>query len=312
MRESAGKLDGRPLFGGVEAGGTKFVCAVGAAPDDIIEHETFPTSAPEETLVDVCAFFRKQMKKYGPLRAIGVGAFGPVDINPLSQTFGRILSTPKAAWRNVDILNRLSDALNCPVAIDTDVNCALYGESRFGAGRDSDNLAYITIGTGVGAGLMINRTIVYGESHPEVGHIFCPKRPEDENFPGSCPFHGDRCFEGLTAGPAIMARWGMSASHLPPDHPGLRTIAHYISLLCLNILLSFSPARIILGGGVMKQSRLYPLVRAALCENLCGYCGARKGLGDFGEFIVPPELGDASGVAGALAIAYDLYVSRKA
>lgn len=293
----------RPLWGGIEAGGTKFICAIGAGPTDIIEKVVFQTTNPEETLDEVCAFFRDQLEKRGSLKAVGIGAFGPIDINPMSENYGRILSTPKTVWRNADILGRVKTALKCPVAIDTDVNCALIGEVRFGAGRGIRNLAYITIGTGVGAGLLVDGKIVYGESHPEMGHIFLPKLPEDKNFSGSCPYHHDQCIEGLAAGPAIMARWGAPAAQLPPDHAGWEMIAHYISLLCLNILLSVSPQRIILGGGVMKQAHLYPLIRDALHKNLNGYYGARTDIVDFENFIVPPQLTGDAGIAGAITLA---------
>ena len=292
-----------PLFGGIEAGGTKFVCALAADPADILEHAVFPTKDPQSTLTDVTNFLRDAAARYGKLCGLGVGAFGPVDIHPESKRYGHILETAKPHWTGCDILGILQDQLNVKALIDTDVNCALLGESRYGAGRGLSNLVYMTIGTGIGAGIMIDGRIVYGSSHPEIGHMFIPKDIRDHGFSGNCRFHGDQCAEGLVSGPAIKKRFGVAASELAEDHPGWDLIADYISVVCCNILLTVAPDRIILGGGVMQQDHLYPRVREAVLRRLNGYVAVGSKLAKDQVFIDAPGLGDQSGIKGALALA---------
>lgn len=292
----------RRLFGAIEAGGTKFVCAVASGPQHILERAVFPTRNPVQTLDQVCGFFREASARQGALAGLGIGSFGPVDIDPASAAYGHILDTPKPAWSGTDVLGILERELGVEAVIDTDVNCALLGEAHFGAGRSIANLVYITIGTGIGAGIMINRRVVYGASHPEIGHVLVPKHPNDKDFPGNCPFHGDACIEGLVSGPAIEARFGVQASELPVDHPAWELIADYIGSLCCNLLLTVAPDRIILGGGVMQQAHLHPLVRQALGRKLNGYIRPGKNLLPGQAFIVPPELGNRSGIEGALML----------
>ena len=291
------------VFAGIEAGGTKFVCAVGCGPDRILERAVFETRAPQATLAEVTAFFRQARQRHGPLSGLGVGSFGPVDIDVRSPGYGHILDTPKLGWAGTDIVGTLAKALGIPVAIDTDVNCSLLGESRWGAGAGYSNLVYVTIGTGIGAGIMINDRIVYGASHPEIGHVFVPKSDDDRAFIGNCHFHQDRCIEGLVSGPAIKARYGRSADELAQDHPAWVLVANYIAVLCGNLLLTVAPDRIILGGGVMSQKHLYPMVRAALERNIAGYVDIGRNREPGHAFIVSPGLGADSCICGALALA---------
>lgn len=294
---------GAEVFGGIEAGGTKFVCAVGSGPERILERAVFETRAPQATLADVTAFFRSAGQRHGPLAGLGVGAFGPVDIDVRSPGYGHILDTPKPGWAGTDIVGTLASALGLPVAIDTDVNCSLMGEARWGAGAGYSNLVYVTIGTGIGAGIMINDRIVYGASHPEIGHVFVPKSDDDRDFAGNCHFHQDRCIEGLVSGPAIKARYGKSADELAQDHSAWVLVANYIAVLCGNLLLTVAPERIILGGGVMTQKHLYPMVSAALQRNIAGYVDFGRNREPGHDFIVSPGLGSDSGICGALALA---------
>lgn len=291
------------IYAGIEAGGTKFVCAVGSGPDAILERQVFATRSPDETLTDVIGFFRRAEAQHGPLSGLGVGTFGPVNIDPRSSGYGHILDTPKPGWAGTDLVGILRAALRTPVCIDTDVNCALMGEARWGAGKGFRNLVYVTIGTGIGAGVMVDGHILYGASHPEIGHVFVPKSPDDHDFAGNCRFHQDRCIEGLVSGPAIKARYGIPADALGADHPAWALVANYVGVLCVNLLLTVAPDRIILGGGVMKQTHLYPLVHAALVRNMAGYIDIRDGTDPGTAFLCAPGLGDDSGICGALALA---------
>ncbi|MEP1142397.1 MAG: ROK family protein [Henriciella sp.] len=287
-------------YGGIEAGGTKFVCALGDARGQILQQITIPTSSPQETLSSVFGFFRSQPQK---VSAIGVGAFGPIDLNTESMSYGRILPTPKPGWTNTDIVGEISSALQTPVSLDTDVNCALLAEAETGAGRGFANLAYVTIGTGIGAGIMTNRQVLYGASHPEIGHMYAPSLPFDQDFEGVCPYHGKNCLEGLVSGPAIYKRWQLTSSELPEGHEAWQIIAHYISIVCMNVQLCVAPDKIILGGGVMRQQKLFPLVRDSFRANLNGYGRSGVNLNALEEFIVPPGLNGDAGVIGALQIA---------
>ena len=292
-----------PLYGGVEAGGTKFVCVVADEKTNIVSEEIISTSTPQETLSEVIDFFKKheQIEK-SHLTAIGVGSFGPLDLHPLSDTYGSITSTPKPGWADTPILNILKTALEIPIAIDTDVNTALLGEKEWGVGTNIDNLVYITIGTGIGGGAFTHGQPIHGLLHTEMGHMRIPHNIEEDPYPGCCPFHND-CWEGLASGPAIAERWGISADLLPPDHPAWGLEAHYIALGITNLICALSPQRIVLGGGVMKQLQLFPLIRNEVINILNGYIQmpAITTLND--QYIVPPKLGDRSGVLGAIALA---------
>jgi len=289
------------LFGGVEAGGTKFICVVGAGPDDIRASERFSTLSPEATLGNVIDFFRRQTAIHGPLAAIGVGAFGPVDPNRRSPTFGYITSTPKPGWANVDLLSRLRQ-FDVPLGFDTDVNAAALAEGRWGATRGLDTFIYLTIGTGIGGGAVVEGRLLHGLIHPEMGHMLLPRDPKADPYAGFCPFHGD-CFEGLAAGPAIERRWGRPAETLPPDHPAWALEAHYLGLGVANLVVALSPQRVVMGGGVMEQPHLLPMVRAEVQNLLNGYVRSPQIADHIDEYIVAPALGVRAGVLGAIALA---------
>lgn len=293
-----------PLFGAIEAGGTKFICAVGGGAQQVIDKTVIPTRAPNETLQDVVDFFSRTIHEAGPLSAIGIGSFGPIDIDARSDTYGRLLGTPKPGWPGADLGKTISTALNAPIAVDTDVNCALIGEAELGAGRGYGDIVYVTVGTGIGGGVMAAGNIVYGCRHTELGHMLVPKQPDDD-FEGTCPYHGDRCIEGLACGPAIFKRWGVKANDMPVDHPAWDLEARYLALLCHNLLMTTAPQRIILGGGVMKRDHLLPLVRRKLRELIResgDFCVTRS---DFSDIVVGPALSGDAGVIGAFRIAED-------
>ena len=287
------------LFGAIEAGGTKFVCATGTGPDDVRAITRFPTTTPAETIGQAIAFFQAQPE---PVVALGIGSFGPVDLNPASPTYGYITSTPKPGWQQADICGALRRALGVPVAFDTDVNAAALGEQRWGAAQGADPVIYLTVGTGIGGGVLVGGRPVHGLVHPEIGHIPVPRDPQADPFPGICPFHGD-CLEGLAAGPALQARWGQPGHMLPPDHPGWALEADYLARGLAACIYVVSPQRIILGGGVMQQPHLFPLVRARVKTLLNGYVRAPEIEEPNPGYIVPPGLGDRAGVLGALALA---------
>jgi len=281
-----------PHVGAIEAGGTKFVCAVGSGPDDLQVGEV-PTTTPEETIQRTVAFF----KAHQPISAMGIGSFGPIDPNPGSATFGYITATPKLAWRNFNFAGAIRDALGTDVAFDTDVNAAALGEFRWGAAQHLDTFLYLTVGTGIGGGGMVNGRLMHGRTHPEMGHIRVPHDREQDPFPGSCPYHGD-CLEGLACAPAIRARWGQGGETLPDDHPAWDLEAHYLALGIQSWICTLSPQRIVLGGGVLGRQKLYPMVQAKVVELLNGYVEAPE--------IVPPLLGSRAGVLGAIALGLTL------
>ncbi|MFN8458991.1 MAG: ROK family protein [Anaerolineae bacterium] len=288
------------LYGGIEAGGTKFVCAVGTGPDDLRAEVRFPTTTPQETIGQAIAFFKEQTQTE-VLAAIGIASFGPVDPNPTSPTFGYITTTPKPHWAKADLAGTIGRALNVPVGFDTDVNGAALGEHRWGAAQGLDTFIYLTIGTGLGGGGLVGGRLMHGLIHPEMGHIRLPRHPDDP-YPGACPFHGD-CLEGMAAGPALQGRWGQRAEMLPPDHPAWEIEAHYLAYGLVNFICTLSPQRIILGGGVMDQVHLFPLVRRKTVELLNGYVQSPAILERIDQYIVPPGLGNKAGVLGAIALA---------
>lgn len=292
-----------PLYGGIEAGGTKFVCAVGTGPDDIRAEVRFPTTSPAETIQKAISFFVEQQKLlHRPLTAIGIAAFGPLDPNRASSTFGFITSTPKPGWQNADLAGEIRRAMRLPVGFDTDVNGAALAEGRWGAAHGLDTFLYLTIGTGIGGGGMVGGKLMHGLIHPEMGHIRLPHDHQADPFEGACPYHRD-CLEGLAAGPALEKRWGARAETLAPDHPAWELEAHYLGLALSNFICTLSPQRIILGGGVMSQPHLFPMVRAKTVELLNGYVQSPQILQNIAEYIVPPALGAQAGVLGAFALA---------
>jgi fructokinase len=289
------------LFGGIEAGGTKFVCAVGSGPDEIIAETRFPTTIPAETFQEVVTFFKGYKENLG-LSAIGIGSFGPLDLQPSSTTYGSITRTPKPGWSNTNIAGVLKKALGLPVAIDTDVNAASYGEQCWGAARGLSDFIYLTIGTGIGGGAMSHGQLVHGLVHPEMGHIPLPHDLSVDPFPGICPFHND-CFEGLASGPAVNQRWGVPGEKLAPDHPAWALEARYIAYALTDYICTLSPQRIILGGGVMEQAHLFPIIRQLVQEHLNGYIQSAAILDEIDTYIVPPALGKQAGVLGAIGLA---------
>lgn len=283
-------------YGGIEAGGTKWVCAIGTGPEDLRDIVTFPTTTPEETIARAAEFFAND----GLVDAVGVGSFGPIDIQPGSPTWGQITTTPKPGWANTDIASALGTALNLPIVIDTDVNAAALGEHRWGAAVGLDTFCYITVGTGIGGGGLVNGRLMHGLLHPELGHMRIPHDRERDPFEGVCPFHGD-CFEGLASGEAIRARWG-SAPEDNADDGIWKLEAEYVALGLVNVICTVSPQRIVLGGGVMKQPQLLPLVRKQVSELLAGYISAPELNGDLDDYLVAPALGDRAGVLGSLEL----------
>ncbi len=287
-----------PLFGGLEAGGTKFVCTVASGPEHIVAEARFPTETPARTLPRAIDFFRSQLA----IRALGIGTFGPADPDPASPTYGFITTTPKPGWAHVDIAGAMRDALSVPVGFDTDVNAAALGEWRWGAAQGLETFIYLTVGTGVDGGGLVNGRLMHGLIHPEMGHIRLPRGDDAARFAGICPFHGD-CLEGLASGPALEARWGREAEGLPPDHEAWAIEAHYLALALANFICTLSPQRIILGGGVMSQPHLFPLVRREVQALLNGYVQSPRILDDIERYIVPPGLGNRAGMLGAIALA---------
>ncbi len=286
------------MLGGIEAGGTKFVCGIGSGPDDL-RTAHFPTSSPEITLDQVIGFFKDSNVK---LEGIGIGSFGPIDLHRDSPAYGHITSTPKPGWANYDLAGAIEQALGVPVSFDTDVNAALLGEARWGAARQVSDAIYMTIGTGIGGGALVRGQVVHGLVHPEMGHLRIPHDLVRDPFPGACPFHGD-CFEGLAAGPAIQARWGAIATTLPPEHPAWELEARYLAYGLNNLAVTLSPQRILLGGGVMQQAHLFDLVRREFTQLLNGYVQHPELLDHLERFIQPPQLGGRAGILGALVLA---------
>jgi len=290
------------LYGGIEAGGTKFVCTVGSGPQDIRATIKYPTAQPEETIRTAVEFFQSQQQIHGPLAAIGVAAFGPLDPHRDSPTYGYITSTPKPGWKNVDLVGALQQSLPVPIGFDTDVNGAALGEMRWGAAKGLDTFIYLTIGTGIGGGAVVDGRAVHGMLHPEMGHIRLPHDWQADPFPGGCPYHGD-CLEGMANGPAIEKRWGQRAETMPIDHPAWELEAGYLAFGLASLVCAFSPQRIIMGGGVMQQAHLFPLVRQKTQALLNGYVQAPQVLEDIDQYIVPPGLGSQSGMLGAIVLA---------
>lgn len=294
-------MDSRPLFGGIEAGGTKFNCIVASDPDHVVAQTRIPTTSPEITLTAVIDFFRPYASS-DQISILGVGAFGPVDLEPRSPTYGFITATPKPGWRNFDLVGALFAGLHLEVVLDTDVNAAALAEATWGSGRGLDSTLYLTIGTGIGGGFTQRGQLLHGLTHPEMGHIRVPHERHVDPFPGNCPFHGD-CFEGLANGPAIEKRLGRSAESLPDTDPFWEIEAGYIAAALADYILILSPARIILGGGIMQRRFMFGDIRKKVLQALNGYIQSAAILDHIDAYIVPPGLGNFSGMLGALALA---------
>lgn len=292
------------LYGAVEGGGTKFVCAVGTSPSDILACTSVPTTAPAATMAGCLAFFRQAQERHGALRALGIACFGPLGLRRGSPEYGRLLDTPKPGWSGAAIVDPLSNGLGVPVALDTDVGAAALGEWRLGAGLGLGSLAYVTVGTGIGAAMAPQDPRVGRLLHPEMGHVPVRRDPRDAGFAGICPFHGD-CVEGLACGPAVRARWGCDLEALPPEHEGRSIIAGYLGQLAASIALMLSVERIAFGGGVMTDAAMLPLVRAATRAYLQGYLPPLRSTGSLDQYIVAPALGARSAITGALLMARD-------
>lgn len=282
-------------LGALEGGGTKMVCAVGDENGTVFEQVSIPTGDPDETCQKITDYFKDKN-----IEALGIATFGPVDLNKESKTYGYIQATPKLRWKGFDILSTLKDALNVPAEIDTDVNGSCLGEVTYGAAKGLHNVVYITIGTGIGAGLFINDKLVHGALHPEMGHMLIQKKNGDENG-CICPFH-DNCFEGLASGPSIEKRWGRKAVELKDNSEVWELEADYIAKALCNLIMTVCPERIILGGGVMHQMQLFPLIRKRTLEYINGYVDIKE-LHDIDNYIVPASLNDNQGIMGALKLA---------
>jgi fructokinase len=293
----------KPLFGAIEAGGTKFVCAAGYAAAEIPAdcRAVIPTTAPAATLTAVVEFFERITHKYGALSGIGIAAFGPVDLDTRSPTWGRVLATPKPGWSHTSLVAPL-ERFGCAIAIDTDVNAAAFAEARLGAGAGLGSLAYVTVGTGIGGGIFLGDRTLKGVLHPEMGHIRVKRDPRDADFAGVCPFHGD-CLEGLASGPAVVARWHARAECLPELHPAREVLGDYLGQLAATVALMISCERIVFGGGVVSGGRLLPYIRQSAKRWLGGYLPIEARAGGFERYISAPGLGDSSGTAGALLLA---------
>lgn len=289
------------IYGGIEAGGTKWVCAVAGQPGKLDKTETFPTTDPAETVARATAFFTE----HGPVDAVGVGLFGPVDIRLDSPKWGTITTTPKPGWRDTDVIAALRSGLHVPIALDTDVNAAALGEWRWGAAAGLRSFCYITVGTGIGGGAVVNGALLHGLLHPEFGHMRIPHDRARDPFDGICPYHGD-CLEGLASGEAIRQRWGRRGQELSGT-AAWETEAEYLAFALVNLVCMLSPQRIIIGGGVATQPTLLPMARQRLRELLAGYLRAPELTQQdaMERYIVPPGLGGDAGVIGAIELARD-------
>ncbi|WP_336785120.1 ROK family protein [Paenibacillus sp. MMO-177] len=282
-------------LGAIEAGGTKFVCGIGNEHGVIEERVSFPTELPERTMGNVIDYFKDKQ-----VEAIGIGSFGPLNLDPQSPFYGHVTTTPKPGWANYPFLGVLGNSFDIPFGWDTDVNAAAYGEATWGAAKGLESCVYFTVGTGIGVGVYSEGKLVHGLVHPEGGHVLTRRHPTDR-FAGICPYHGD-CLEGMASGPAIEARWGVKGSEIPADHPAWEIEAFYIGQAVSNVILMLSPKKVILGGGVMHQHQLFWLIRSEVIKNLKGYVQSEEVLDRIDSYIVPPGLGENAGLAGSLAL----------
>lgn len=297
------------LYGAVEAGGTKIIAAIGRAGEEPLALERIPTTDPRETLDRVIGFFRTRTVEGYPIRALGVACFGPVDLDPASPGWGFITSTPKLRWQGTDVAGTLGRALGVPVGFDTDVNAAALAEYRLGAAEGRDPAVYLTAGTGIGGGAVVNGGLLHGAAHPEMGHMMMSRRGDD-GFSGSCPFHGS-CWEGMASGPAVEARWGRRGEDLPPDHPAWDLEAWYLAQGIVNLFMVLSPRAVILGGGIGQVPGLIDRVRSAAADLCSGYLDRPRTPAEWADMIRAPGLG-IPGLDGAFLLAEDAAASKKA
>lgn len=287
------------ILGALEAGGTKMVCAIGDELGNIQEQISLPTKTPAETIPQIVDFFRKHQ-----VVALGIGSFGPIDLNCSSDTYGYILDTPKLAWRNYNFLGTMKELLQIPTGWDTDVNGSCLGEITYGSAKGLSSVLYLTVGTGIGAGICVEGRLLHGMLHPEAGHVLVKRHPKDD-FSGACPYHSD-CLEGMASGPAIEKRWEKKASEIKENELAWELEAYYLAQALTNYILTVSPQRIILGGGVMHQEHLFPKIRAMVKENIAGYLDTKE-LGDMDHYIVPASLKGNQGILGCIALAKKAY-----
>lgn len=280
------------LLGGIEVGGTKMVCGIADENGKLLDRMTIPTTVPEQNIPQIAAYFKEHK-----IDALGIGSFGPLDLQPQSPNYGSITRTPKPGWDFVNFLQEFQQLLHIPVGIDTDVNAAILGEVRFGAAEGLDSAIYITIGTGIGVGVYANGRLLHGLSHPEAGHMMLIKHPED-TYEGCCRFH-KACFEGLASGPALQKRWGKPAAELYKMPKVWEIESFYIAQAITNYILCYAPQKIVLWGGVMHNEELFDLVRQQVYSNINGYVELPE------NYIIPPALGENPGVIGATQLGYD-------
>lgn len=282
-------------LGALEAGGTKMVCAIGNESGEIFEKVTIPTETPDVTMPELIRFFQERK-----MEGLGIGCFGPIQLDPEASDYGCITSTPKAAWRNYNIVKEFAKALGCPIGFDTDVNASVLGEAAFGQAKGKRCVIYLTIGTGIGGGIYIEGKLLHGMLHPEAGHVLIQRR-ETDLYEGKCPYHKN-CLEGLASGPAIQARWGQKGEALAHRPEVWELEADYIAQALTGYILTLSPELIILGGGVMCQEQLFGLIRRKVPEFLGGYIQTRE-LEDMETYIVPASLHGDQGIMGCLELA---------
>lgn len=282
-------------LGSLEAGGTKMVCAVGDSDGTIYEQISIPTTTPEDTMPHIIDYFKEK-----EIAALGIACFGPVDVNPDSETYGTILDTPKLPWRQYPILKVMQDALKLPMGLDTDVNGSCLGEVTYGTAKGLDSVIYITVGTGIGVGIVLDGRLVHGMLHPEAGHILIAPEAGDEGH-CICPYHS-HCLEGLAAGPSIEKRWGAKAVELTERLEVWELESQYLAQAIVNLILTVSPKRIILGGGVMHQEQLFPLIRKKVPELMNGYIRTPQ-MQNMDNYIVPASLQDNQGIMGGIRLA---------
>ena len=286
-------------YGALEAGGTKMVLAVMDENGNTVRQESIPTKTPAETMPEMIAFFSVYA-----ISSLGIGGFGPLNLDPRSDRYGWIMETPKTAWRYYPLKPAFEEKLGVPVGIDTDVNAAALAEARLGAAKGKESCLYVTVGTGIGGGVIVHGKPVHGLMHPEIGHITVAPMPDDPMPEGVCPYH-PHCLESLASGPSIQKRWGVSARELPEGHPAWELESAYLAQLCANALLTFSPEKIVLGGGVMQRKFLLPLIRRKTLKLLNGYIAHPAVEAGLEDYIVTPGLGTRSGITGAWLLALD-------
>jgi fructokinase len=295
-----------PLYGAIEAGGTKFVCAAARDVATPVAETRIETTDPATTLAAVERFFADVEGRHGAFSAFGIGTFGPVDLRRSSPSFGRLLATPKPGWAGTDLVTPFATRFGCPVAIDTDVNAAARAEATLGAGQGCETVVYVTVGTGIGGGVWAGGRTLRGLLHPEMGHIRVTRPERDRGFPGVCPFHRD-CLEGVASGAAIVARHGAPLDRLPAGDEAVALVGDYLGQLAANVTLMLSAQRIVFGGGVLRDARLLPAIRASAARVLNGYPAVGSNAALLESIIVPPELGERSGLCGAILLAQTLY-----